>query len=134
MNLFLKYNKMKVYPKKVKKAYVPMFVNGQLNSDLENVPAKKLNPANFMSKETFAKSKYGQMSEADFNEELRMDAIQCAILLMAISALPPIVVAVSLMFIMGIFAFIGAGITMVIILLGILRVCELYARTDTSCD
>jgi len=34
---------------------------------------KKLNPANFMSKEEFAKSKYATMSNEDFDEERRMD-------------------------------------------------------------
>lgn len=40
-----------------------------------NSKTKKLNPANFMSKEEFAKSKYATMSQDDFEEERRRDAM-----------------------------------------------------------
>jgi len=38
---------------------------------------KKLNAANFMSKEEYAKSKYSTMSDEDFAEERRLDALNC---------------------------------------------------------
>lgn len=68
-------NMKKVYPKKVKAAYIPTYVNGQINPALANQPAKKVNPANFMTAETFAKSKYATMSDSDFAEERRRDAM-----------------------------------------------------------
>jgi len=40
-----------------------------------NSKTKKLNPANFMSAETFAKSKYSTMSKDDFEEERKRDAM-----------------------------------------------------------
>jgi hypothetical protein len=44
-------------------------------SKYSNSKTKKLNPANFMSKEEFAKSKYATMSKDDFEEERRRDAM-----------------------------------------------------------
>jgi len=40
-----------------------------------NSKTKKLNAANFMSKEEFAKSKYATMSKDDFEKERRRDAM-----------------------------------------------------------
>lgn len=40
-----------------------------------NSKSKKVNPANFMSKEEFAKSKYATMSNDDFEEERRRDML-----------------------------------------------------------
>lgn len=59
-----------------------------------------------------------------------MDAVQWALawsaILVIISALPSVVVAILLMLAMGVLASIGAGLTTIIILLGVLRIYELY--------
>ena len=44
-------------------------------SKKSNSATKKLNKANFMSKEEFAKSKYASMSKEEFEEERGRDAI-----------------------------------------------------------
>lgn len=65
---------MRVYPKKAKKAYVPPFLNDGSTNPAHKY-SDKVNPANFMRKEEFAKSKYSTMSKSDFEDERIQDAI-----------------------------------------------------------
>jgi hypothetical protein len=65
----------KSYPKKVKKAFQPLFnSDGTINlKNSQYAQPTKLNKANFMSKEDWAKSEYATMDKNDFEEERQRD-------------------------------------------------------------
>jgi len=49
-------------------------INEMPKQKYSGVKTKKINPANFMSKEEYSKSKYSSMSDYEFEEERKRDA------------------------------------------------------------
>ena len=65
----------KVYPKKEKAAYVPRFVQGELNPEFLALEPKTLNRANFMTKEQEAA--FVPMTRNEYEEDRRRAQLSC---------------------------------------------------------